>query len=709
MSGKKWLGWMYLLALAATAVLFAVKVWDPSPLKILRQKQFDIYQQMWPRPVGAAPVTIIDIDEASLDVYGQWPWSRALLADLVDALRAQGTAVIGFDIVFPEADRLSGENVARDMRGLDAATRETLRVLPSNDALFAQSFRDAKVVLGQSVTPEIQPGSATGEARKSSLAWGGPKPLNSLFNFKGVIRNIPLLERNAAGLGVFTAPPELDGISRRVPTFLRVGEQVFPSLVVEILRVFLGEKTLTVMSNESGVERLVVGEHVIPTDINGLTWLHFNRGAAKRYVSVKDVLEDRLPPDRLRGHVVLVGTSAIGLFDIKATPLGEPMPGVEVEAQWLESALSGALLNRSSDMIVAERAATIVICLILSLIVPLVGVGISLLVGLGSVAGLVGLSLFLFTQQGTLMGIAYPALAGFALYTFLILMNYLREERQRRQVRTAFSHYLSPDLVKQIADDPTKLSLSGENRELTFLFTDIAGFTSLVEGLGPETLVRLLNGYLDGACQIVMDKGGTIDKIVGDAVHAMFGAPNEQADHASRAVACALEIDAFAFRFTTQCADEGIKFGITRIGVNTGVAAVGNFGGSSRFDYTAHGDAINTAARMESVNKHLGTRICISGTTVEKCPEVPVRPIAELILEGKSFAMATFEPIPGEDVGSPRVIAYEAAYAAMRDEAPEAAASFAALAREYPDDPLIHLHAGRLANGELGAVMKTSK
>ncbi len=286
----------------------------------------------------------------------------------------------------------------------------------------------------------------------------------------------------------------------------------------------------------------------------------------------------------------------------------------------------------------------------------------------------------------------------------LILMNYFREETQKREVRHAFSHYLSPELVNQIAADPSKLKLSGELRELTFMFTDLASFTSLVEKSDPDVIVKLLNEYLDGTCTIVMKHGGTIDKIVGDAIHAMFGAPNEQPDHAARAVACALELDAFCKVFEKAKQAEGIPFGITRIGINTGKVVVGNFGGASRFDYTAHGDAINSAARMESVNKHLGTRICIAGSSASQAPDVRFRPVAALVLKGKTEGVEAFEPVTEEEWNSPRVKDYIAAFEKMEAGAAGIQNMFEDLKEKYPDDPLVDFHLKRFAAGEMGVI-----
>ena len=254
-------------------------------------------------------------------------------------------------------------------------------------------------------------------------------------------------------------------------------------------------------------------------------------------------------------------------------------------------------------------------------------------------------------------------------------------------------------------EDPKKLSLTGESREMSFLFTDIAGFTSFTEHTSPEILVSILNEYLDAMCHAVMDHGGTIDKIVGDAVVAIFNAPIDQPDHAALAVTCALEMDRISTDFIEKKKAEGLNFGITRIGINTGYAIVGNFGGNDRFDYTAHGDPMNTAARLESVNKHLGTRICVSGETASQCPGYFFRPVGSLILKGKTEAIEAFEPITREQSESMFMKKYMEAIEHLVKEDPKSAELFDVLKARYPNDPLVDLHYNRIMAGTLSATI----
>jgi adenylate cyclase len=301
-----------------------------------------------------------------------------------------------------------------------------------------------------------------------------------------------------------------------------------------------------------------------------------------------------------------------------------------------------------------------------------------------------------FAFSGLLFDPSFIALAAFATGIAATFSRYLLVERDASRLETAFAHYLSPTLVAELARDPDRLKLGGEQREMTFLFTDLQGFTSLAEGADPKALVVLLNEYLDGLCSIAMESGGTVDKIVGDAVHVMFNAPLDQPDHAERGVRCALAIDAFAEAYSQSLQARGLAFGATRIGVNTGTAVVGNFGGGGRFDYTAHGDAINTAARLESANKTLGTRICVARATVEKVESIAFLPIGTLILKGKSQGVDVFTPASGHSWSA----SYLAAFARMSDGNETGSAEMVALAERHPDQPILALHAKRIRAGE---------
>ena len=332
----------------------------------------------------------------------------------------------------------------------------------------------------------------------------------------------------------------------------------------------------------------------------------------------------------------------------------------------------------------------------------------SLVLFAGTVVLAIALSWYGFAEHGLLVDIVWPLLVVSVLYLSVISITFAKVERERGQIRGAFSQYMAPELVRTLIEDPGRLKLGGEIRQMTFLFSDIAGFTTLVEKTTPDQLVALLNEYLDRVCALVMDHGGTIDKIVGDAVHAMFNAPLDQNDHAERAVRCALAIDLFTKEFARSHQIQGMAFGVTRIGINTGPAVVGNFGGSRRFDYTAHGDAINTAARLEGANKMLGTSICVSKTTVMACPTLPFRPLGDLLVVGKKEPVGAFEAVPPKEAKSERLTLYNEAFGQMCQAGLDALPLFERLATRFAQDSVVHFHLERLRQGHANALVELS-
>jgi adenylate cyclase len=437
--------------------------------------------------------------------------------------------------------------------------------------------------------------------------------------------------------------------------------------------------------------------------------MYFTPPVAERFIPAWKVLEGQVRREEIEGFILFLGTSAAGLHDIHATPLGLSMPGVVLHAQFLEQVLHGVYLTRPDWAKGAEAFLIVLLGAVILLLGPLLGALWLAIIGSIVLTAAIAISWFAFAHSSILLDPLFPSIAVIATYMVWSVLSHMQTEREQRWVRTAFSSYLSPDLVTELIKHPERLKLGGERRELTFLFTDLEGFTSLVEQTAADVIVPLLNEYLDGMVRIAFRHGGTIDKIVGDALHVIFGAPLVQDDHAARAVACALEMDSFGQSFAESKRKEGVRFGITRIGVNTGRAVIGNFGGSLRFDYTAHGDAINTAARLESVNKHLGTRICISGDTVRLCPEFRGRPIGRLVLKGKSEGVETFEPLADGLADSEPMRAYLEAYHLLDEGNGRAREAFERLVATQPDDPLARFHWSRLQRGETTALVRMAE
>lgn len=691
--------------------LIILRLMDPQPVESLRLRYFDLLQSVQPPSASVDQVVIVDIDEQSLAELGQWPWPRTRVAEMVTALLDSGAAAVGFDMLFAEPDRMSPARFVASTHGLPRQLTQALLAGRDNDQVLAERLTDAPVALGVSATHETDHPYAdrrqvntpvievNGDARPHLLAYGS------------VIRNLDVLEAAAQGRGMVTLNSERDGIVRRVPAVLRSGETLYPTLAVELVRIVTGRENYSLVTNKSGggVDGLQIGPYDVPTDMNGLVWLRHRQHDPAIYVSATDLFAGDFDRAAIDGKIVLVGTSAVGLRDLRATPVNAAIPGVEIHAQMLNAILGQNFLTRPNYAMGFELSAALLFGILIILTVPRASALASLPIIIAVLAATAGASYYLFSAQSLLIDASFPILCTAALFTILIYGNFSRAEAQRRQVRAAFSQYLAPSLVDRLVNDPAKLELGGEQREMTFLFTDIAGFTAFAENIDPVVLTRTLNAYLDQMCQIVMAHGGTIDKIVGDAVHALFNAPIDQPDHAQRAVTCGLALDSFGKEFAQRMQADGLDFGHTRIGINTGRCVVGNFGGSQRFDYTAHGDAINTAARLEAANKHLGTTICVAGTTADQCRDVLFRPIGSLLLQGRRRGLDTFEPIPASEGKSQQIHDYIAAFASLNAAAPEALKAFRDLVERYPQDPLAALHFRRLSDGQAGIEFRVEK
>ena len=615
-------GYARLECLALLIGLAAFRIADPAPVEELRVRTFDTFQLIDPRVKTARPVTIIDIDEKSLANLGQWPWPRTRIADLVANLTRLGAVVIGFDIVFAEPDRLNPDVAADTIRNLDEETRAKLRTLPSNDQIFADAMRHSRVVLGESGLPYVL-SEFDNTLPVTGLAMLGEQPQPFLVDFPGLLRNVHVLEQAAAGRGLFTIKPERDGIIRRVPMMMQAQGATMPSLSFEILRVATGTDTIFIKSDKAGIKSIAVKGFEVPTDRNGQLWVHFARRDPSIYVSAADVLEGRVAPERIARKLVLIGTSAVGLLDLKTTPIDPVMPGVEVHAQVLESALTRVVLSQPNYGIVVELCAAIVLGVLVIAFAPLFGPISLVAVGALFASLLVGTSWYFYWQHRLLIDFTYPLLSTTAIYLTLIFSSFVREQAQRRQIRSAFSQYLSPALVEQLAQSPEKLVLGGEEREMTIMFSDVRGFTTISESYkhDPQGLTALMNRFLTPLTNAILARKGTIDKYMGDAIMAFWNAPLDDKEHQLNACEAAVDmlerIDALNKQREIEAQEGGHTYIPLNVGVglNTGVCVVGNMGSDLRFDYSVLGDSVNLASRLEGQSKEYGFPVIVGSKT----------------------------------------------------------------------------------------------
>jgi adenylate cyclase len=649
------LGFARALGLLLTGLFVVLRLWDPAPLQILQLKTFDTYQQISPWSPPARPVIIVDIDEDSLKAYGQWPWSRDLVADLVERLGKLGATAIAFDIIFAEPDRMSPAEIAKHLLNLDEGVRQRLQTLPSNDQLLAEAMATTKVVLGQSGYGGLTGADAGGASSIVTLG-GDPQPF--LISLPGLLSNLPVLEAAAAGRGLVTVQPEIDGVVRRVPAIMAVGGHIKPALSIELLRVAMEEQSIVVRSDAAGVRNIVLGSTVIPTDRNGQLWVNFSRHDPKRFISATDVLEGRLPEQAFAGTLVLIGTSAIGLFDIKATPLEPNTPGVEIHAQLLENILNSGLLHRPNYALGSEVAMAVAICLAMVALVPMLGARLVFAMGFIIACVLFAGSWFLYDRRSLLVDPVFPLLASGSVYLLLVFINYIREEKQRAAIRAAFGQYISRDLVEQLSAHPDRLVLGGETREITLLFCDVRKFTTISEQYkdDPQGLTSLMNRFLTPLSKAIMDQHGTIDKYMGDAIMAFWNAPVDLDDHASHACDAAIQMLIDLERLNVDLEREAAAAGRTfiplrvGIGLNTGTCLVGNLGSDLRFDYSALGDSVNLASRIEGLTKTYGVPILAGEHTVALAPRHAFLEADMIKVVGKAIPERIYVLVGGQDV-----------------------------------------------------------
>lgn len=659
----------YASALAAVLVgVVLLRLWDPAPVARLRALAFDVFQQLAPRSYDPGlPVRIIDVDDESLKRVGQWPWPRTSMASMVAKLHRLGAATIAFDVVFPEPDRLSPEQLIAGASNKQALRKLLAEMgeLRAHDQVFAEAIAEAPVVLGFIATaarserlPEIDSGFAT----------AGDDPLLFVPRFGGAASSLPALQRAAKGAGSLNWLPEHDQILRRMPLLIGVGGELAPSLAVDAVRVAQGASTIIVKSSgasgeeafgaETGVNRVRVGEFIIPTDANGRMLLHFTPSTPARFIPAWRLLADQVTADQVAGRIILIGTSAAGLFDLRTTPLDSAVPGVELQAQAVEQILLGTFLRRPDFAMPAELAYILVLGLSIGFLIHRLGALAGAALAAAAVVAVVALSWLAFTRLGWLVDPVYPAAALTAVYLTGTLIAFLRTEGERNRVRHAFGHYMAPAMVEKLAADPNQLKLGGEMREMTLLFSDVRGFTSISENLDAEELTRFVNRLFSPLSNIIIETKGTIDKYMGDALMAFWNAPLDDPEHARNGCLSALRMQSRMASLDAELRRElvglsgrngPIEIGI---GLNTGACCVGNLGSEQRFDYSVIGDNVNVAARLEGQTKTYGVRIIVGEATVAQAPGFAFLETDLITVKGKTEAVRVYTLLGDESVAT---------------------------------------------------------
>lgn len=582
----------YLKIAVSIAVLIVIAYFlSPSFLDLVELKALDIRFKSRPGVQPGKEVAIIAIDEKSLKELGRWPWPRTVMARLIDSLTSYDVKVMGFDIVFAEESQNRDEDAA-----LARAIEKSGRVILGYFFSFGEE------------TPGREGRELDSFYEVKTLGIGA-----DLIRADGIVGNIDSITEEAGGFGYFNIIPDTDGAVRWDPLIINYKDRYYPPLALQTLRHYLGNPPLTLTLADYGVMALRIGNLSIPVDEEGRMLVNYYGGQQTfPHYSASDIIFNRIPKERLKGKIALIGPTATGIYDMRVTPFEATYPGVEIHATVMDNILHKRFITRPQWLAIIDILAIISIGIILGLIVPRLSALKGLLFATTVLIGYLFANLYVFSTKGIWINAVYPAATVILTYPMIILYRYITEEREKRWIKGAFQYYVTASVMEEILKRPEMLKLGGEEKELTVLFSDIRGFTTISETLSPEQMVSLLNEYLTSMTDIVFEHRGYLDKYIGDAIMVVYGAPVPQNDHPIQACLTAVDMMAELKRLQKKWEMEGLPFMDIGIGINTGPMVIGNMGSKSRFNYTVIGDSVNLASRLEGLNKTYGTHIIIS-------------------------------------------------------------------------------------------------
>ena len=690
-----------LAGFVVTLCMAVLYIAQPSLISRLDLRLYDTLLPLRAAPRPSPVPVIINLDEASLAEYGQWPWSRYLVADLINALNDYQVAAIGLDILFAEADRSSPKEMratlARD-KGVALSFNGLPPELDDYDALLAEALAKAPAVLGIygrfdrgkmdaafALMPSI---SIIERSRPDSISFA-----THLQTVNHATIPTPALAGSAPP-GLINVAPDDDGIVRQVPLLMRVQDKVYPSLALSTLMRGMETQNVIVESGADGLESVRVGDFSVPVSPLGAMRIPFiGPRQTYAYISARDVLRHEAPPEALEGRLAFVGTSVSGLLDLRATPMDALYPGVEIHAAAVD-----AILSQNAITLPAWTPGLQLLAILCSGLVATLAFGFArprvyLPVAVALMTAVVMLSRYWFAD-GLFISPLYVLLNVAALGAALLFLRFWQEERQKLILRNAFSHYVSPEIVERITRERSNL-FAGEERELSILFTDIRGFTSISEKLSPPQIVSLLNRYFTPMTALVRESSGTLDKFIGDALMAFWNAPLDVPRHPARAISTALAMQEMLLTMNEALrAEFGVELRIGA-GIHTGTAYVGNMGSSDLVNYTLIGDNVNLASRLEGLCPQYGVGIVVSGETMAACGnggdgggEFAFLYLDALRVKGKTQAVTVYSPMPLEEFAlcSAEIAEWNDACAHYRaGNFAIAATAFARLREQFPD------------------------
>ncbi|HXE95809.1 MAG TPA: adenylate/guanylate cyclase domain-containing protein [Dongiaceae bacterium] len=623
----------FLMAFVSSLVIFLIDSAEISLVHNIDLKMKDLRLILRGPQTPPSSVVIVAIDNKSVKEIGRWPWSREKIGDLIKGMAEYGAKVTALDVVFSETQN----------RDSDAVLAECIAL--SGNVIAGHFFRNEMHPIDPEVLAQIQ----SSKIRQLQIDSG--VSLVPLIEYANCDANIALIGQGALSYGFFNVISDTDGLFRQLPLLMLYKGEIYPSIVLQALKQYIHEPA-RVSIGPSGVRAITLGKYTIPSDHKGeLSVNYYGPGGTIKTYSAVDIIKKRLGPDELKGKLAFAGFTEIGIYDVRPTPFDPVFPGVEIHATAAANTLEQRFVIHNSNTILTERVTLLLLPLFLAL---LLGLAPSATVGFLSGSALCALYLaanyFLFSRYLLDLSLLSPLMAlgittvGSEIYRSLVV------DRKGRYMKKAFSNYVSADLVAQIMKNPDSLKLGGEKREISILFSDIRGFTSLSEKLSPEDLVQVLNEYLCPMTEIVLEEKGTLDKYIGDAVMAIYNAPLDVADHADHACRSALKMIAKLDELNRSFIERGLQKIDIGIGINTGAAVVGNMGAAMRFDYTAIGDNVNLASRLEGLNKMYGTHIIVSESTrLLAGSDIPFREIDLVAVKGKQQPVPIYELMVADD------------------------------------------------------------
>jgi adenylate cyclase len=624
--------WMVLIV---AAVILGVRIDNNDTVKTLRYKTWDYFQMLKPRNDLSDRVTIVNITEEDLKTYGQWPWPRHIMAMLHARIGDAGALLVNYNILFAEPDRMGGVEYLKNMPMSNDLRKELGTVLLDTDAIFSTVLKESnRAVLMMSVKNTLDKNLPS---TTQIIEKGDAKPW--LYNFGGIVAPTPRLSAGATGMGVNVTSPEPDAVVRKMPVLITIGNKIYPSMILENVRLLNGSKRIKVITKEHGIDEVLVSKKAgIPVNHNAEMNINYADPINYTQISASEVLTNNFDKSKIEGRIIVVGIDAAGLSVLKYTPHGLSTDQM-ITAQALDTLLTGKYLLRIPQADTYEIIFMGLLALLMIILIPRVSVLFSVPLLLLVTGGISYASFLAYTNKGFLVDPSFAVLYIFIIWSHSTYNNFATQSRLRKQIKKQFEHYLDPGMVKKLQKDPSLLKLGGETRNMTFLFCDIRGFTPISEQYkgNPAGLTKLINRFLTRMTDVIISNGGTIDKFMGDCIMAFWNAPIENSKHRQLAVKSALEMTVALAELNMHLHAEGLPKINIGIGVNTGDALVGNMGSDQRFDYSVIGDAVNLASRLESSSKTLGKTIVIGEDTRHTIETVyPFEYIDNITVKGKT-------------------------------------------------------------------------